>query len=116
MINNNNQNIGIDLQLGNGLNFENLNEINENKNNEGKDVNSNKLEYINLMSNPYLEKIKLYKENLKIRINIENSLLGDHNIKYDEKKHLSNFSSGAVEYGLPCEAVNLRSIEVFYFF
>ena len=61
MINNNNQNIGIDLQLGNGLNFENLNEINENKNNEGKDVNSNKLEYINLMSNPYLEKIKLYK-------------------------------------------------------
>lgn len=60
-----------------------------------------------------MEKIKLYKEHLKSKFAVESSLIeSSQKNQYDEKQYLTNFVSGAVEYGLPCEAIYNRSLEV----
>ena len=45
-------------------------------------------------------------------MSLENSIMDSQKQTYDEKKHLSNFSSGSVEYGLPGEVIYNRTLEV----
>jgi len=54
----------------------------------------------------------MYKDNLKSKLALENTAIDSLKQSYDEKLHLSNFASGAVEYGLPCEVIFDRSLEV----
>ncbi len=113
-------NLNNDMINDNQINFENNNIFQNDANTHTGNLNdknissgNNKAENINVIINPFLEKIKVYKETLKSKINLENSILGSQDI-YNENKHLSNFSSGAVEYGLPCEVIYSRNLEVKY--
>lgn len=90
------------------MNFDNNDQKNQNTS-----LKKQNIEVFNFIINPYIEKIKLYKEHLKSKINLEKSILGFQNeFKFDEKNHLISFASGAVEYGLPCEVIYSRSLEV----
>lgn len=104
---NDNQNIG----LGNNEDLQNNRNIfvNDNKTSNEKQIIQ---DGFNSVISPHLEKIKLYKDHLKSKIALEFSVIGSNKQNYDEKQYLSNFSSGAVEYGLPCEVVYNRSLEV----
>ena len=91
-------------------------DINRNKENNNNEITSNennkKSEVYNKAINPHLDRIKQLKENLKAKLGLENSLLNLSNKDFDGEKHLSKFSSGAVEYGLPCEVIHNRGLEV----
>lgn len=105
---NDNQNIG----LGNNEVFQENRNVFSTDNKSPTDKQTSTQDGLNVIISPHLEKIKLYKEHLKSKIVLENSLIESQKHQYDEKQYLSNFGSGAVEYGLPCEVVYNRSLEV----
>lgn len=109
---NDNQNVG----LGNDEVFQENRNIFSTDNKVISDKQTSAQDAFNFVISPHLEKIKLYKEHLKSKIALENSLIESQKQQYDEKQYLANFASGAVEYGLPCEVVYNRSLEVNYFF
>jgi len=108
----NDPNIG----LGNNEEFQNNRNVigTENKTSNEKQLSIQ--DGFNVVINPPLEKIKLYKEHLKSKVAYEYSIIDTQKQQYNEKEYLSNFASGAVEYGLPCEVVYNRSLEVNLFY
>jgi hypothetical protein len=125
-INNNNENFHNDLNLNLDNNFNNnndnrdINRINDLKNienrNNNKDNNNIKTDIFNETINPHLDKIKKLKENIRTKISLENSVGNSLFKNFNEENYLSKFSSGAVEYGLPCEVIYKRGMEVNKFF
>ena len=109
-----NQN-NFDDNINNGEENMKLNEINGTEYNE-KSTWTNKSEILNKTINPQLEKIKKLKENLRTKIGLENTLGRSLKDNFDEEKYLSKFTSGAVEFGLPCEVVYKRGMEVINYF
>jgi hypothetical protein len=123
---NNNDNFNNDLNLNNNFNNNNydnrdINRLNEFKNaenrNNNKDNNNNiKSDIYNETINPHLDKIKKLKENIRTKITLENSIGNSLFKNFNEENYLKKFSSGAVEYGLPCEVLYKRGMEVKYTF
>ena len=105
---NDNQNIG----LGVNEEFQNNRNVFITENLTLSDKQIGTQEAYNFTINPHLDKIKLYKEHLKSKLALENSVIESQKHQYDEKQYLANFASGAVEYGLPCEVIYNRSLEV----
>ncbi len=94
-----------DIQNSNGFGNEKLKSL--------KSIDNPKVESYQIPSNPYFEKIKLYKGQLKSEIALKKSVIElDLDKNFNEKQYLLNFCSGAVEFGLPCEVVYNRSLEV----
>lgn len=110
----NNDIINENQNVGNNLNINLQENLNNAYSNENKTSNESttKADSFNNQINPHFEKIKMYKENLKSKIALENTAIDSLKQSYDEKQYLSNFPSGSVEYGLPCEVVYNRSLEV----
>ena len=116
--NHNNNNFYVDLNLNNN-NLDKRENLNEFNNNESKNINKDNptnSDIFNRTINPHLDKIKKLKENLRTKIGLENSIGNTLRKNFDEEKYLSKFPSGAVEYGLPCEVVYKRGMEVINFF
>jgi len=105
---NNNQNNG----LGNNEEFHNNMNMFSSENKTSSDKQTGFQEAFNLLINPHLEKIKQYKEHLKSKVALENSFIESPKHQCEEKQDLTNFASGAVEYGLPSEVIYNRSLEV----